>query len=118
MQIFVDKEQLVEVPVYVWEKQGKVEASNSKDECPKEYEKVSFFCRKPSHKDSVKIMRAAKLGQDGADAIVFQDSVVKELAVSVNDGDKAITLDVGKINDIHPSITRALAAGILELVSI
>jgi len=116
MNIFVDKKKLIEVIIYVWGE--KVEATHLESDAPKDSQKVSFFCQKPNHADSVKIMKQAKLGQNEADAIVFQDSVVRTLVKSVNDGETTTVLDQNQINDIHPSITRALAAGILNLISI
>ncbi len=117
MNIFVDKKELVEIIVYVWG-DPKIEASHLESEAPKDSQKVSFFCQKPNHADSVKIMKLAKLGQGEADPIVFQDSIVRTLVKSVNDGEESRVLSQSQIDEINPSITRAVATGLLELVSI
>lgn len=115
MNIFVSKEDQVEVPVYVWEENSKVEAGlENKDGATK----YVFIFRKPNFQDSTRILSRSQRAEGDANVAVFQDSVFRTLLLKINSQTDAFTASETVINDLDPVVARSALGGLLNRISI
>jgi hypothetical protein len=126
INVLVNKSSIVKVPVYIWELEGNVAATHLKEEVPGEVkvETITFTFRRPTHRDSMGIIRAAQLTDTGTatiDVSAFQDQVLQTLMTGWDLKDEKgedMPFKKETINNLEPSVSRAAAAGILGKISI
>lgn len=129
MDIFVTKNSEVRVSVFVWVEGDTISASNVKEEVPNNIESkvVKFIFRRPSYKDSSRIMRKAKLNNIGisdggsnlsADLVGMQDEMLRSQLVKIIDGDKEISADSEIVDTLEPAVARAAIAAVFDKVGI
>ena len=125
MQMFVKKNDRIDVEVFVWQdERGNVEATHDKSTVPEKTENVettTFTFRRPTYLDSVTIMRQSNLREGGMNLADFQDSVLRTLLVDWNlkdDGDKDVSMRSVQVNNLQPAIARAACSGFLEKVNL
>lgn len=129
MDIFVKKDAEIVVDVFVWEKDSIVNASNLQEEIPQKAESkvIQFVFRKPSYKDSSRIMKKAKLNNVGitaegsslsADVMGMQDEMLRSQLIKIIDGDQEIAVYQEIINALEPAIARAAIAAVFDKTGI
>lgn len=122
MDIFVKRSDKVTVDVYAWELDDNVGASDEATDAPKNVDKVEiikFTFRKPTNADSLKIIGASGVSDDGfADPMAFQQEALRTLLVGIVKDQEQINVKMRDINNLHPNIARAAFAGLLEKISI
>ena len=126
INVLVSKVNVVKVPVFIWKDNDNVAATHLKEEVPAEIqaETITFTFRKPAHRDSIGIIRAAQMTDTGAatiDVSAFQDQVLQTLMTGWDLKDEQgedVPFRKDTINSLEPAVSRAAAAGILGKVSI
>ncbi len=124
MNIFVKRSDKIVVDVYAWEIDGEISASDEVTDAPKSVDPddvniVKFTFRKPTNADSLKIIRAAGLTEEGfSDPMAFQNEALRTLLVGITQDDTQIDVKMRDINNLHPNVARAAFAGLMERVSI
>lgn len=128
MNMFVKRNDRVDVDVYVWKKPEteEIDATHDKSVIPEkvtDVETVTFSFRKPNYSDSTAIMQqaATSANNNDIDFAAFQDLVLRSLlmdwTIRDNDGDP-VPVKPSTVNDLVPSIARAATAGCLEKVNL
>lgn len=120
MDIFVKKDDKVEVEIYVWETDdGQPDATNDKSEIPEGKDAKIAKCvfRRPNYQDSNIIMKGYNMNSENADVMGFQDAVLKNLLLEISLDNKDFQMS-GKVSSLHPSIARAAVVAVLEKISL
>lgn len=130
IQMFVNREDCVIIPVYVYENtNSEIEATSQKKLVPsdKQVETVNFTFRKPNFSDSNEFMRKfvssrTNLGEDQAasvDIFGLQDYIMTQMlsdwTLKDEDGTKS-KLTKANVGMLAPAIGRAAAIGYLDVV--
>jgi len=116
------------VSVFVYEENGKVNASADKKDVPEEVvsETVKLTFRYPGHKDSVNIMKGTSLSVTGdetasLDFITMQDKIVRTLLVDwdlKDENGERVLMSTENLDQLNSAIVRAAVTKALEEISI
>lgn len=124
MKLLVKRSDKIEVPVYVYEDAGSLNATHDRDDVPKslESEELKFIFRRPTYQDSTSILGMAQatattVGEEiKVDAAKFQNHILRTLlvdwTVTDEDGSK-VECNVANVNSLDPAVARAAIAGVL-----
>lgn len=118
MNVFVSKQDRVEVAVFFGEVDGKTAASTNQTEAPKEHGSCTFVFRKPNYRDSTTIMSRAQISSNETNVISFQDELIKSLLVKMVVDGKDVEASAAAINDLDPVIARTAVGGLLDKIAI
>lgn len=122
ISMFVKKDDRVVIEVFVFEKDGTVQAVSDKKEIPKtvEHEAIEFYFRKASFSDSTALMRGIKDGEN-IDFGQLQETVMGMMLAEWNLTDaegKKVPLNKTNIDSLLPVIGRAAATAYLSQIQI
>lgn len=131
MRLFVKKNDLITIPVFVYEEDGQTMATFTESEASsaKEVETVEFIFRRPSYSDSVNITTKSRLqissGEDAsvdtASIVTFQNLIFKTLisdwSIKDENGQK-VPVITENINNLEPLVARAAVSGLLTKIQI
>ena len=126
MQMFVKRNDKIDVTVFVWEtSDGNIDAAADKTQVPEkteDLETITFTFRRPTYQDSTGIMREANIrGETEVDFASFQDVVLRTLLVDWSIADeqgKNIPVRAANISNLQPAIARAATVGCLEKITL
>ena len=131
MDIFVTKNSEVKVNVFVWTEGDTVSASNLEEEIPKNVETkvVKFVFRRPTYKDSSRIMRKAKINNVGiseqgsssnlsVDVVGMQDEMLRSQLVKIIYDGKEVPANSETVDNLEPAVARAAISAVFDKVGI
>jgi len=127
MNIFVKKNDIIKVEVFIWEESDKIQATSDKIEVPKsqDFEVLTFDFRRPNYADWKTIIEAAQTGGNtgvevSLNVTKFQDQVLRSLLKDWDlknaEGEK-VSYSLRNLESLETQIAVAAAAGILSKVS-
>ena len=128
-KLFVSRGERIEVQVHVYDEPGgETGATHDSSEIPKnvEAETYNFLFRKPSYSDSHRMVSSStkmanEEGMLSVDALALQDELLRGLLVDWDikkeNGEK-MPCNRKAIGDLHPSVARASALGLMERISL
>ena len=129
LSFFVKESDTIKVEVYVYEKDGNLEATSDVNEVPvssqDSVKNVSFTFRRPNYRDSQKILGNSTSSVIGGEPQVypmkFSDIVLNTLLSAwtlTDDAEKPVPKTTKNIDALHPSIARAATSGVLDKISL
>ena len=127
MNIFVNKSERIDVNVYVWGDEDKLQASHIEEEVPKNVnaEIIKFTFKKVDYKDSLKIQQsiikitpAEGTGEPTPDVSItnLQDVLLRTLLISITQNGETTDMK-NRIDELYPLIARAAVAGVIGKIS-
>jgi hypothetical protein len=117
MNIFVNKDDIVMISVYIWMADDEVNATNNLEEAKDKYETLEFVFKRPAYEDSLAILSAATR-DGGVDPVALNDAAFRRLWIKTIQGDTVIETSSQNINTMLPAIVRAATSGLLNKCSI
>jgi hypothetical protein len=126
MNIFVKKNDRVEIDVFVWEdEKTELQATVNQSEVPNSTDAkiLKFFFRRPSYADSQNIIKQSQIRnglQTSIDSILFQDVLLHSLLVEWDlkpIGDDTPCSSVN-IDNLNPLIARVAVEGVIPKITI
>lgn len=122
-KFFVNKNDHLDIEVYVWDSDEGVDATWDKGQIPPaaKPESVMFTFKRPNYADSTAIIQQAQIGGNdvGINVTSFQDIILRRLCVdwtiTDEDGEKA-KITTANFNNLEPRIARAAVDGLLQKV--
>lgn len=126
MNVFVKKNDTVQVDVFIWDNEkNEVQATVNETEVPRTTDAkiLKFIFRQPSYADSQSIIKQSQVQRGDyptIDAVTFQDVIIHTLLV---DWDmKAVSDETPctspNINNLHPVIARVAVEGVMSKITI
>lgn len=123
IEMFVKKNSIIHIDVYVYEVNGNVEATHEKSEIPKdtETEIVGFDFRQANYADSNKVLKQLQVKQDMIDYGALQSVVLHSLLSDwtfTDESGKKIKVTEQTVNSLQPAVARAAAVAYLSKVNL
>lgn len=125
MNLFIKKNDKIEVEVFVYEKDGQIESTTEKTEIPSEIttaQSLKFIFRKPTYADSKSIISLSSKGNSilEIDPLLLQNNVLRTLLAEwdLQEDGKPIECNIKNLDRLSPSIALAAASGILQKIKI
>lgn len=123
MELFVKRNEQVNVTVWAWESKGdnKLLASPDIKDVPSgvQSKELQFVFRKPTYRDSNYILGAAEVkSETDVNPIAFNDAVIRTLLLEMKDGEEVYQMTAQRLSDLHPALARAAVAGVMDQISI
>lgn len=123
MKLFVTENDRIEVVIYAFENEGKINAVHTKEEVPEkiECEELKFTFRKPNYKDSrfiySKCTEMSVLDNLKLDPVALHNNILEQLLIDWNLTDEnkvQVKFDSKKISNLSPIIARTAAMKMLS----
>ena len=127
LNVFVKRDNLFEIKVFVYEQDGDLVVVDSVDNVPAgvDPETLKFSFRHPNHSDSTFITsQSVTVGEEGLkgfDFVKLQDLAFRRLLEKWNlteEEGKEVPITSRSIDNLHPDIARTVAQGLVGRIKI
>lgn len=125
MNVFVKKDDVINVEVYAWEVNNGIEAVSEKSEVGnREHQTLHFVFKKPNYSDWKSVLDSAQIGENQGNVALnvtqFQDQVLRRLLKDWDLSDEngnAVSFSLKQLDTLEPKIAAAAAAGVLSKIN-